>query len=348
MATRFLMSIILLSLLISFSSSLPTDSILDATQILSNSGYVAMALILEFGSQTDLIPPSQSLTIFSPSDTAFSLSGQPSLDLLHFHFTPRSFSLNSLKSLPPGYQIPTLFSNHSLVISSNADSQTSVNGVKINGSALYDDGFLVIFGVDNFLDPDFTVSGSINGSTGGICECHVTSGDDDYSFEEASGVLKSRGYSVMASFLDLQLAKFKDHTRLTILAPVDEIVKGFMGDFSDYRSIFLRHVVPCKISWRDLVSLDDGVVLPTYLRGFKINVTVSSTFLMFNGVQVIVPEIYSNSWLAVHGLEGSLVMQEPTATASNAEKIVVDFKAIKVLIAFYFLLLCTSQLNSIL
>jgi hypothetical protein len=69
---------------------------------------------------------------------------------------------------------------------------------------------------------------------------------------------------------------------------------------------------------------------------------------MFNGVQVIVPEIYSNSWLTVHGLGGSLVMQEPTATASNAEKIVVDFKAIKVLIAFSFLLLCTSQLNSIL
>ncbi|KAJ6429850.1 hypothetical protein OIU84_021286 [Salix udensis] len=286
MATQFLMSIILLSLLISFSSSLPTYSILDATQILSNSGYVAMALILEFGSQTDLIPPSQSLTIFSPSDT-------------------------------------------------------------ITGSALYDDGFLVVFGVDNFLDPDFTVSGSINGSTGGVLGCHVTSGDNDYSFEEASGVLRSRGYSVMASFLDLQLAEFMDHTALTILAPGDEIVKGFMGDFSDFRSIFLRHVVPCKFSWRDLVSLDDGVVLPTFLRGFKINVTVTDTFLMFNGVRVIVPEMYSNGWLAVHGLEGSLVMQEPNATASNAEKIAVHFKAVKILIAFSFLLLCSFQLNSI-
>ncbi|KAG5240460.1 hypothetical protein OIU78_007011 [Salix suchowensis] len=347
MATQFLMSIILLSLLISFSSSLPTYSIVDATQILSNSGYVAMALILEFGSQTDLIPPSQSLTIFSPSDTAFSLSGQPSLDLLHFHFSPRYFSLNSLKSLPPGYQFPTLFSNHSLVITSHADRQISVNGVQITGSALYDDGFLVVFGIDSFLDPDFTVSGSINGSTGGALGCHVTSSDNDYSFEEASGVLRSRGYSVMASFLDLQLAEFMEHTALTILAPADEIVKGFMGDFSDFRSIFLRHVVPCKISWRDLVGLDDGVVLSTFLRGFKINVTVTDTFLMLNGVRVIVPEMYSNGWLAVHGLEGSLVMQEPNATASNAEKIAVHFKAVKILIAFSFLLLCSFQLNSI-
>ncbi|KAJ6768754.1 hypothetical protein OIU74_022411 [Salix koriyanagi] len=285
-----------------------------------------MALILEFGSQTDLIPPSQSLTIFSPSDTAFSLSGQPSLDLLHFHFSPRYFSLNSLKSLPPGYQFPTLFSNHSLVITSHADRQISVNGVQITGSALYDDGFLVVFGIDSFLDPDFTVSGSINGSTGGALGCHVTSSDNDYSFEEA---------------------KFMEHTALTILAPADEIVKGFMGDFSDFRSIFLRHVVPCKISWRDLVGLDDGVVLPTFLRGFKINVTVTDTFLMFNGVRVIVPEMYSNGWLAVHGLEGSLVMQEPNATASNAEKIAVHFKAVKILIAFSFLLLCSFQLNSI-
>ncbi|CAK7326704.1 unnamed protein product [Dovyalis caffra] len=345
MATQFLISIFLLSLLISFSSSLPASSILDATQILSNSGYVAMALILEFGSQTDLIPPSQFLTIFSPSDTAFAQTGQPSLNLLHFHFSSRFLSLNSLKSFPPGYKIPTFFSNHSLAITSHADRQVSVNGVKINGSALYDDGRLVIFGIDSFLDPDFRVSGSNIGSPSGILGCSAASGDGDYSFVEASRVLRSRGYSVMASFLDLQLAEFKDQTMLTILAPVDEIVKGFMGDFGEYRSIFLRHVVPCKISWRDLVNLDDELVLPTYLKGFEINVTTSGTSLMFNGVEVIIPEIFSNSWLAVHGLEGSLVTQE--GSASNGEKITVDSKVLKLLIAFSFLFLGSFRLNSI-
>lgn len=94
--------------------------------------------------------------------------------------------------------------------------------------------------------------------------CSVKGSSDYYSFNEVSRVLKSKGYSVMASFLDLQLmAGFTDKTALTIFAPVDEVIKASLGDLREYSSMFLKHVVPCKIMWGDLVNLDDRVVLET-------------------------------------------------------------------------------------
>ena len=66
---------------------------------------------------------------------------------------------------------------------------------------------------------------------------------DDHSFGEASLVLRSRRYSVMASFLDLQLLGFKAKTAaLTLFAPLDDAMKmkGYIGNFSQYPSIFFQ------------------------------------------------------------------------------------------------------------
>ncbi|XP_020534923.1 putative fasciclin-like arabinogalactan protein 20 [Jatropha curcas] len=228
MATKFLIFFTLLSFL-SISSSLSTETILDAAATLSNSGFNSMALILEFGSQT-LIPPTTSLTIFCPSDTAFTESGQPSLSLLRFHFSPQTFRFNTLKSLPPGTKIPTLFSNHSLIITStpSCEDQVSLNGVKINESAIYSNGSFVIFGIHKFLDPDFEVSGLISGRPVSSLDCSVLDNNSDYSLKEAIRVLRSKEYSILAMFLDLQLGEFNDEMMVTIFAPVDEVMKGYI------------------------------------------------------------------------------------------------------------------------
>lgn len=224
--------------------------------------------------------------------------------------------------------------NHSLIITSSpSDVDVSLNGVKINGSAIYNDGSLVVFGIEKFLDPDFEVSGSISGRPAQGFRCSGN-GDDFHMFEKASGALRSRGYSIMASFLDLQLTEFKNQTFITIFAPEDEIVKSLIGNFTEYRSIFLRHFVPCKIASNDLANLENGVLLPTYLDEFLINVTRSGDTVLLSGVQVVAPDLYNNSWLAVHGLlRGSFVGQENSHQAPrsssggrrNRENIAADF-----------------------
>lgn len=173
----------------------------------------------------------------------------------------------------------------------------------INGSPIYDYESLVILGIDKFLDPDFEVSRQSQG-TGSNLGCSFEAGGSFYSFREATEVLRSNGYSVIASFLDLQLLGFKDRPSLTIFAPVDEVMKGFVGNVDGYSSIFLRHVVPCKILWKDLVTVDDGVVFDTYLEGFQIRISRSGDILMLNEVPVSFPDMYENDWLVVHGVHG--------------------------------------------
>lgn len=108
----------------------------------------------------------------------------------------------------------------------------------------------------------------------------------------------------MASFLEMQFLGLKERPQFTLFAPVDEAMVNHIGNLSNYSSILRHHVVPCKILWGDLVSLDNRTVLRTYERGFTINVTKSSDDeLLLNGVGVIFPELYNNHWLVVHGLQ---------------------------------------------
>ncbi|XP_065857187.1 putative fasciclin-like arabinogalactan protein 20 [Euphorbia lathyris] len=331
---------------LSFSSPLSTDSILDATNVLSNSGYNSMALTLEFASPTIIPIPSRSLTIFSPLDSAFSESGQPSLSLLQFHFSPLSLSMHSLKSLPPGTKIPTLFPNRSIIVTSSISADTfSLNGVGINGSVVYDDGSLVIFGIETFLDPNFEVFGSINGSPLQSFGCPAAAGNGSQSFEEAIRVLKFRGYSTMAWYLSLQLGEMKEQTRLTIFAPVDdEVMKCSWGD---YRSIFRRHFVPCRISKNDMLNLENGVIIPTYLEGFMLNMRKYGDVLVPNEVRVAYPDMYSNDWLVVHGLRGSFAVIASSSSSRSSSSSCKNLNgttpgAIVMLVAFLVIFLTES------
>ncbi|XP_002531064.2 putative fasciclin-like arabinogalactan protein 20 [Ricinus communis] len=332
MSTKFLLFLTLFSILFICISTLTATGTLpdNAITVLSDSGYNSMALILEFGSRSILIPPSPSLTIFSPSDTVFSKSGQPSLNLLQFHFSPLSLSLHSLKSLPSGSKISTFWTNHSLIVTSDGEDKVEVNGVKISGFPVYDDGSLVIFGIDKILDPNFQVLDSMRPPPLHNLDCPALDANGDghidrgHSFKEASEVLRSREYSVMASFLDLQLTEFKDQMRLTIFAPTDESVQGSLGHISEYKSIFLRHFVPCTLSMINLIGIESaGIQLHAYLDGFLVNFTTHGDNVRVNGVQVIAPKIYNNSWLVVHGLDGSLIVEEmhQEAPHSSSDKI---------------------------
>ncbi|CAM8886052.1 unnamed protein product [Rhodiola kirilowii] len=312
------------------SYSIPMKTIADASEILSNSGYTSMALMVEFVSQQTQLPNSPAVTIFSPPDASFSRSGQPSLSVFELHLVPLAFSFESLRALPTGAKIPTM-SGKSLIVTSAPDKRIiSVNGVTVNGSPLFTDGFLVIYGIDDFFDSNFVFSISNPNSTVG---CVVSSNQnsipsgDDFSFTEAIDVLRSRGYSVMASFLDLQLMLgFKNQTRLTVLAPVDEVMETLVGNVGDYASLFLRHVLPCKLTWMDLVDLKGGISLRTKLDGFTISLTrTTDTFsesadnLMLNEAQIEFPDLYQNDWLVVHGLNDILMVPDNAEEDANED-----------------------------
>lgn len=116
----------------------------------------------------------------------------------------------------------------------------------------------------------------------------------------------------MASFLDLQLLGFLGQPRLTVLAPVDEVMLGRVGDIPEYSSLFLRHVIPCRLTWTDLANVKDGTELHTYLGEFDVIVTVSNDVFMVNEVEITFPDMYYSEWLVVHGVRQILVLPEST------------------------------------
>ncbi|XP_044503374.1 putative fasciclin-like arabinogalactan protein 20 [Mangifera indica] len=303
---------------VAFASDTALSNALD---ILANSGFLSMALTLQITSKT-LDLDSKIITIFAPSDLAFVQSGRLSLLQLQYHISPLQLYRNTLKSLPFGTRIPTLLSNHSLIVTtSDFNAPCSINGIFIDESPLYDEGPLVIYGMNAFFDTSFHFTTSTSFSahepspppTTIVNNFSSQSELKQYGFEvaefgKASNWLRLRGYTTMATFLGLQLSGFRDHTRLTIFAPPDEAMEAYVTNITDYLLIFRQHIVPRLLSWKDMGRLSNGTILQTFSEGFVINLTWSGDVLVLNGAPVIVlPDMYTSNWLVVHGLNRLLM-----------------------------------------
>lgn len=81
---------------------------------------------------------------------------------------------------------------------------------------------------------------------------------------------------------------------------------GQSGNLANYSTVFLRHVVPCKLTWNDLGSVREGTGLRTYLEGFRVNLSRVNDVFMVNEVAVTFPDMYSSNWLVVHGVRQML------------------------------------------
>ncbi|KAJ7954201.1 Fasciclin-like arabinogalactan protein [Quillaja saponaria] len=316
MASSILVYLLLFSLL-SLSYSIPSSSLLDAAEILSDTGFASMAVSLELASQT-LSQETRSLTIFAPSEASFQQTAQIPLSLLEYHLLPHAFSSQSLKSLPYGAKISTLLPGHSLIVTtSNLYQRMTINNVTVNDSPIFDDGALVIFTIEKFFDPYFRISGKSRYPSSNL-GCVLLKRNDAiqfseaYSFDKVCGTLRSKGCSVMASLLDMQFLGLGERPVLTLFAPIDEAMYKYTGNLSDYSSIFRSHLVPCKIPWSDLVNFDDGTVIWTYAKGFTINVTRSDEMLLLNDVPVVFPDLYYSDWLVVHGIREVLAAPKET------------------------------------
>ncbi|KAF2305073.1 hypothetical protein GH714_014860 [Hevea brasiliensis] len=287
-----------------------------------------MALTLQITSKS-LNLDSSAATIFAPCDHAFVRSGQPSILKLQYHISPMRLTRDGLNALPIGTRIPTLLPNHSLVVTSSScatfNTKLSINGVSIQELAILDNRSVVIYGINHFFNDSFEIplnlapamgpssmTGFSNESENGSSVLGVD------SFRPASEFLVSRGYSIMATFLDLQLFGFRNETRLTIFTPTDEAIEAYARNINDYSFIFRGHVVPGLFSWQDLVWLNDGTSLQTFAGGFVINVTRSGDVVAPNGVLVIFPDMYYSEGLIMHGLNGLLMKQEKLGDSFSA------------------------------
>ncbi|ESQ46865.1 hypothetical protein EUTSA_v10028170mg [Eutrema salsugineum] len=341
-ATFFLPFFFLDLVSLSDASLTPISS---AVEVLSSeSTHFSMGLTLQLANQDLSLEDWQELTIFAPSDQAFSTFGQPSLLDIKYQLSPARLPVESLKNLLPGAKIPTLRSDSSLIVtnSSRSGGKTSINDVEVQDSPLFDDGYVVIYSSDEFFTAPMTEETSLNSSSSSSIPNSISSPPSipipssatrtppshNFAgstktfpnktkpascfniFESASSLLFSRGFVIMATFLALQLETSENDTKLTVFAPIDEAIPNSISKFSDYATIFRGHVIRKLLSWKDLQKLAwEGSILQTALKGYEIELSWSGDVLLLNGVPLIYPDMYANEWVAVHGVNQMIAPQ---------------------------------------
>ncbi|CAB4297406.1 unnamed protein product [Prunus armeniaca] len=137
--------------------------------VLSDKGYHAMSLTLDMILESVMMPAIQSVnhtnttfTLFCPRDQAFfnSKYPQPPLTLLKYHVVPFKFDRDTIEAfVGHGSNVRTLLPGHPLVVTSlptrTGGSYASINRVKITEWDVYNNGRLIVHGVDDFFDPAF-------------------------------------------------------------------------------------------------------------------------------------------------------------------------------------------------
>lgn len=211
-----------------------------------------------------------------------------------------------------------MLAGRSLTVTSlQYDSEITLNGVNVSSSPFYDDGSVVVFGIEKFFDLKFQVS-PITQSPSANFRCGTMSDKNPNPFGEAIETLRSSGYSSMALFLESQILGFSNgQSTMTVFAPSDDALATRVDNFTDYPSLYFRQILPCRIVWNDLVDLEEGTKLPTYSEGYAIYVAKSSGMLTINGVAVFYPNMYMNDWLVVHGLLDIFSVAERISTEES-------------------------------
>nr|DAD45516.1 TPA_asm: hypothetical protein HUJ06_003746 [Nelumbo nucifera] len=133
---------------------------------LSDSNYFTMSMTLELA-LSNLIPTHgflnnkdiKTLTIFCPSDKAFMSPNfkyvGPPLTLLRYHVAQVKLDREVLETSQLHWsKVETLLPGHPLVVTS-VKGQASINDVKITHWNLYNDGHVIVHGVEDFFDPAF-------------------------------------------------------------------------------------------------------------------------------------------------------------------------------------------------
>ncbi|KAK9100029.1 hypothetical protein Scep_023459 [Stephania cephalantha] len=148
-------------------SSHPTHGVaqLDkVSQVLFNAGYKDMSRVIQSNFPTLLADhgfnKTSGLTIFCPSDYAFARKGftpaqPPPLGLLEYHVVPRKLEKEDLESsIRGGSEIDTLLPRHPLVVTTNR-RVASLNEIEIVEWDVYNDGHVIVHGVNWFFDPSY-------------------------------------------------------------------------------------------------------------------------------------------------------------------------------------------------
>ncbi|ESW31720.1 hypothetical protein PHAVU_002G262300 [Phaseolus vulgaris] len=290
-------------------------------------------------------------TIFAPSDaslrTCFSCSVP---NLLREHTVPGLFTIDYLQKLAFGTKIETLSAGRCITVTSEtlhqnrntkrnntiADAKVFVGGVEITQPDLFNNGMVVVHGLQGFVSPLSPFSCEVERMTSlsfpfhpdhrsGHGQHHLHSNNAAahpsmmrLMLRDAMLRLRNNGFSILALAMKVKYAELVTLNNMTVFA-VDDL-SIFSGSHA-YISNVRFHVVPNQyLSIADLEKLPAGTALPTLERGQPLLITTSgggemSAPMRINYVRVKVADLIRNVKIVVHSVYLPFPHINPVAAA---------------------------------
>lgn len=260
-------------------------------------------------------------TVFAPSDDSMHTCTSCSVSLLlREHIIRGLLPLSRLRKLPSYMKLETLIPNRCVTITSSAISNAAVNssrifvdGVGITRPNLYDDGRIVIHGVEgvvSHLSPlscrDYrSTSVSFSSSSSSHPKPSPVSFPDPFTImplmlDDAMVRLRKREYSILALAMKMKYLELVNLNSMTIFAMDDESIFG--GGIAYVNNVRF-HIVPDRLlTHEDLAKMKAGTKLDSLVQGQKLLLTSTGPEVMINFIPIMKPEVMQNIKIVVHGI----------------------------------------------
>ncbi|XP_057420280.1 uncharacterized protein LOC130714396 [Lotus japonicus] len=284
-------------------------------------------------------------TIFAPSDsslrTCFSCSVP---NLLREHIVPGLFPIDYLRKLSFGTKIETLSPGRCITVTAESVNHNTsaavapkvfIGGVEITQPDLFNNGMVVVHGLQGFVSPLSPFSCDVERMTSlsfpyhpdhrSGHHLHHTHGAPPMQptfmrlmLKDAMLRLRNNGFSILALAMKVKYAELVTLSNMTVFA-VDDL-SIFSGSHS-YISNVRFHIVPNRyLTIADLEKLHVGTALPTLERGQPLLITTSgggatSAPMRINYVRVKVPDVMRNIKIVVHSVYLPFPHINPVAAA---------------------------------
>lgn len=259
-------------------------------------------------------------TIFTPTDVSLRSCPYCSLPLLLLeHSIPGLYPFRLLTNLAFGTKIETLASTpttafcltltKSTPANSTIDPTLFVGGVEITRPDLFNDGTVIIHGIQGFLAHLSPVSCQIERMTSLAFPSQPASSPPSAVMRallnDAMIRLRMSDYTVLALLIQENLDQLLQLNSMTIFSVDDAAV---FSDGHTYVSNLRFHIVPnLRLMALGLMNLPSGSVLPTMEPGETLVVTVAGgegllSPMRINNVKVTSTNIVFNEGMVVHGI----------------------------------------------
>ncbi|KAK6143502.1 hypothetical protein DH2020_023850 [Rehmannia glutinosa] len=226
-----------------------------------------------------------------------------------------AFTPHFLQTLTFGTKIETLAPNRCLTITADNKDKVFVNGVEISSPDIFNNGLVVIHGLQGFVSHLSPLSCNVERMTSlSFPSPSLASASSvppslyimRLMLKDAIIRLRATGYNVVSLALRVKFVDLSELKAMTIFALDDMSI--FAGGGNAYLSNFRYHVVPNKrLTAAELVSLPPSTTLPTMDTGNNLVVTTSggggpTAPMKINYVKITTIDLLHNSRIVIHGV----------------------------------------------